>query len=200
MSFRLTRTACFIQGTWNVYILQPNWLHRHGFLPAEEQVLLQTLTTGPGFRYSAHNQGLLWTVTPTEVTLDTPGSADAVGPLLARLLEVLPHTPLGEVGVTANYLATVAFPTRRPTEPASGETVIAQMSSVLVERADGRYLLDRTNDFENRQDRLSVMATPVVPADGSLSAATAAAFLRATAEQVRIGQQMAARQWQVSFA
>lgn len=190
--FTPATTAAFAQGSWNIYILQPEWLHRKGLLPDGHAVQVFTLTNGPGFRYSPHGRPVLWTMTPFEVTVETPAGAEPVWAALAQLIRALPETPLGGVGVRSVYRRLLADPVAA--DGVAG-TVLLRGVSVLVQQDDARYFLELNQDVENRQELLSVTWMPP-PAD----AGRAAEHLDAAIHHLEAGRRIAERHWQVTLS
>ena len=51
MSFRFTSASCVAVGTFNIYIIQPQWLAQMGVWLKGEKFNLQTDLSRPGFKF-----------------------------------------------------------------------------------------------------------------------------------------------------
>jgi hypothetical protein len=199
MAFRLAKAACFAQGAWNIYILQPDWLNRKGVWTAPEPLIIETLRNGPGFRYSSEGSPTRWVVTPFQVTVETRAAAENLGPLLARLLRALPETPISVVGSRFLFRGKdtdlkAVFP--EPRSLPGGEGVLGRGESVVVQVAGVQYALQLSANSENRQADLNVVAVPAPPA---CTERETAPHLDTFEAQRQMAQRLAEQYWKVSF-
>jgi hypothetical protein len=108
MPFRFRKASCVAVGAFNVYVIQPRWLASRGLLPAGVELVLDTKLDEPGFRFQAAELKLRWIVTPTRLAIETDDPDEDCGAPMARLLALLPETPLLGVGNNVYYETTPA--------------------------------------------------------------------------------------------
>ena len=145
MAFRMTTATAFAQGAWNIYILQPLWLHEKGVFVSDRPVKVETLVMGPGVRLSAGPKYPQWVATPFEVRVQCskPAPDEDVGGPLRRLLEVLPETPVRLVGFELVYQSKKPEDMDAVPRPsAEGEPGIRYGASISVTRDGVNYSLD----------------------------------------------------------
>lgn len=107
MEINHSETSLVIAGAWNPAILTPHWVLEHGlgrvldgtnriqaFLPAGQGVIFEFPRYGlDDFTFAARADALV--VVPTATTAER---IEVVEVAVARMLEQLPHTPVGGVG------------------------------------------------------------------------------------------------------
>lgn len=98
MGFEFHEASCVIVGTFNIYIIRPDWLARIGLLPDASAVQYETQLTQPGFRLSSDQLGSRWTVLPNRLVLDTKNPTEDCGATADLILDRLPETPLTAIG------------------------------------------------------------------------------------------------------
>lgn len=103
MTFKFHEASCVIVGTFNIYIIRPDWLGKIGVLPEGSQVKIESQLDQPGFRFSSPNLGARWTVLPNRLILETDNPDEDCGETADRILECLPWTPLMGLGCNVAY-------------------------------------------------------------------------------------------------
>lgn len=120
-------------GTFNIYILHPQWLARHGLIEKGTGVLMETNLAQPGFRFRLSNDCITWTIAPNQIAVETEDQGVNCGKTIAAVLEALPETPLFGLGNNVVYRADLAELETLP-EP------IRNFSRVQSPNADGNVV------------------------------------------------------------
>ncbi len=202
MAFRLKSVVCSAQGAWNIYILQPEWLDRKGVFTPGKPVLVEALTAGPGFRFSAGKKALQWVVNPFQVTVaGGPDQGAETGAGMAVLLKALPETPLRNVGFQLEFRGSESVKDQEAVpdlglKSAPGEPVLSRGVSLVVGRGETRYHLRLTRDADAPGPTLDV--TAFLKGDGL--AARADEFLQNFGGQVEAVRDIAARHLSITLA
>jgi len=105
VSFRFKTAAAVAVGTFNIYIVQPNWLAQIGILDENTRVKIESDFTRPGFRFSVPNDPIQWNVRPDRLVLEATDIGTDCGGPLAKVLRTLRWTPLTGVGANFEYEA-----------------------------------------------------------------------------------------------
>lgn len=145
MAFRFQKASCVVVGTFNMYILHPEWLARHEIIERGMEVGIEANLAQPGFRFQFPKYKATWSVAPTRVVIETQDPQTDCGTFIAKVLSTLPHTPLFALGNNAVYEAGLSerdalapairdFPW--PESPNEGETVAQNTFHVGVKRAE----------------------------------------------------------------
>ena len=145
MAFRFQKASCVVVGTFNMYILHPEWLARHNIIERGMEVGIETNLAQPGFRFQFPKFKAVWSVAPNRVVIETRDAQMDCGTVVGKVLDALPHTPLFGLGNNAVYEADLSevdalapaicdFP--RPKSPNEGETVAQNTFHVAVKRAE----------------------------------------------------------------
>jgi hypothetical protein len=110
VAFRFSDSTAIAAGTFNTYVIHPKWLVEVGLLKEGTKVKMLSDFRRPGIRYSAEDYPVEWDIRPDRVTLKTvrPDPNVDCGAGLATIIEHLPWTPLGGVGVNAEFVGTLA--------------------------------------------------------------------------------------------
>jgi len=103
VAFTFLEASCVVVGTFNIYIIRPDWLGKIGVLPEGSDVKIETQMNQPGIRITSARLGARWTVSPTRLVLETSDANENCGQTLDRILESLPHTPLMALGLNVAY-------------------------------------------------------------------------------------------------
>lgn len=128
-----------------MYILHPQWLAKHGIIEAGTEVGIETNLTQPGFRFRFPDRKATWNVTPNRLVIESWDPGFDCGELVARILNILPETPMFALGNNVHYDADLSewehlagavrdFPLALP--PASGQTVAQRSFHVAITRAE----------------------------------------------------------------
>lgn len=104
MGFRLKQAVAVAAGTFNIYIVQPQWLCEMGLLD-QEAGLIETDLRRPGFRFSTRSKRGRWSIRPDRLTVDSELPSEDCGADLATVLETLKWTPLLGVGANLEFTA-----------------------------------------------------------------------------------------------
>jgi hypothetical protein len=145
VAFHFQKASCVVVGTFNMYILHPEWLARHEIIERGMEVGIETNLAQPGFRFQFSKLKAVWSVAPNRVVIETRDAQMDCGALVGKVLDALPHTPLFGLGNNAVYEADLSemqalapavhhFPW--PKSPNEGETVAQKTFHVAVKRAE----------------------------------------------------------------
>lgn len=112
VAFRFHKASCVAVGTFNMYILHPQWLVRHDVLEEGANLLeegaaigIETNLTQPGFRFRLPKGQTTLHVSPTRLVVESADSAFDCGQIVAKVLKALPETPLFALGNNAVFQA-----------------------------------------------------------------------------------------------
>lgn len=103
MAFEFYEANCVIAGTFNIYIIRPEWLGKIGLLPEGSDLRVERQWDQPGFRFSSSKLGSRWTVLPHRLILETNNPTEDCGKTADEILKHLPWTPLIAVGCNFAY-------------------------------------------------------------------------------------------------
>lgn len=145
MAFKFEKASCTVIGTFNMYILHPQWLAKNEIIEAGMEVEIETNLTQPGFRFRFSVNKSLWNVTPNRLSIESQDSETDCGQMVAKILKVLPETPLYAMGNNVHYQAKSSdldnlseaireFPRTEPSEP--GQTVTQRTFHVGVKSSE----------------------------------------------------------------
>lgn len=101
--FRFKRSSCVAVGTFNIYIIQPQWLTEIGLISLGTQVEIKTDFRQLGFRISAEDQGVVWNVRPDKLLTEAEDPQINCGEFLGTVLANLNWTPIVAVGNNALF-------------------------------------------------------------------------------------------------
>ena len=105
--FEFTHSSCVVVGTFNIYIIQPQWLVEVGIIPEGESVKMQADFRNPGFRFRELNSPLEWSVRPDRIQIQSRESGSDCGEPLSKVLSHLHWTPIIAVGSNLTFKAPV---------------------------------------------------------------------------------------------
>ena len=107
MAFRFKNASCVVAGTFNMYIVQPQWLVEIGIFSKEHTppITIASKLDEPGFRFSSPKLAARWFVAPNCIMLDTESTTEDCGATVAKVLGSLPWTPLVGLGNNTTYTA-----------------------------------------------------------------------------------------------
>lgn len=105
MTFRFKSSQCVVLGTFNMYIIQPQWLMDRRIIPKSREIKVQANLDEPGIQFTAPGGSQHWLVTPTKLTVLTPDPEVDCGLEVAKVLQKLPWTPLIAIGNNVEYQA-----------------------------------------------------------------------------------------------
>jgi hypothetical protein len=94
-----------VVGTFNIYILHPHWLAKHGLIEKGTGVLMETNVAQAGFRFRMPKDRVTWRIAPTQIAVETEVPEVDCGAIIATVLDALPETPLFGLGNNAVYAA-----------------------------------------------------------------------------------------------
>jgi hypothetical protein len=193
MAFRLTAATAVAHGSWNIYILQPEWLRDRGVLVTDRPVRVETMRNGPGMRLTTPGKRpRRWVATPFEVRVefDRPATDEDVGQPLTDLIKALPETPLRVGGYELTYRGTAQEDmTVVPHAPAGVEPPDEYGASLEVTRGEVVYHLFLSRPVNGDAARLFAICSK------PLASAKFPAYQPCETEVRRI----AAEYWQVNF-
>ncbi len=90
-------------GTFNMYILQPQWLAKRGIIEQGMGFAIETNLARPGVRFHLRSYDAIWAVSPDRLVIETTNSKTDCGEVIARVLEALPETPLFAIGNNTSF-------------------------------------------------------------------------------------------------
>jgi hypothetical protein len=145
MAFRFQKSSCIVVGTFNMYILHPKWLAKHGIIESGVEVAIETNFTQPGFRFTFPKLDIRWLIAPNRVIVESSKPAVDCGAIVAKMLKALPETPLQGLGSNVDYEAELNeieklsrtirdFP--QQTSPNAGESIAQRTFHVAVKRGE----------------------------------------------------------------
>ncbi len=105
MAFQFEKASCVVVGTFNIYILHPGWLAKHGIVETGVEVTMESNLARPGFRFRFPKDESIWTVAPDRLSIETRCSTLDCGRIVAAILAKLPETPLFALGNNSHYRA-----------------------------------------------------------------------------------------------
>lgn len=105
MGFRFKSAAAVAVGTFNIYIIQPNWLSQVGLIGEGAQIEMEADFSRPGFRFKPTGASIRWSIHPDRIILDTEQADADCGAPLAVVLEHLRWTPLFGIGTNLVFEA-----------------------------------------------------------------------------------------------
>ena len=109
MSFHFTSASCVAVGTFNIYIIQPQWLAEMGVWPEGAKCSIQTDLSRPGFKFHRiENDPLRWRVRPESLVVETDESGADCGKPIADVLRHLEWTRIEAVGSNESYSCPIA--------------------------------------------------------------------------------------------
>ena len=108
MAFRFEKASCVVIGTFNMYIIQPQWLAKQGVIEAKKQLAIETYLVRPGVRFHLEEHEASCLVSPERLTIDTRNPDTDCGMIVSKILEALPETPLFGIGNNAVFAADLA--------------------------------------------------------------------------------------------
>jgi len=194
MAFHLTSATAYAQGSWNIYILQPEWLCEKGVLVTKRPVKVETLRGGPGVRLTTTGKGSpRWVATPFSVRVeyDNPATAGDVGEPLRNLIRVLPETPMSLVGFELIYRGSAPEDAGAVPPPAAATEPLAEYgASISVEKEGVLYYLHLSCSVSEGTARLIAICDQPPGGEILQSYAKCEEVVRATAET----------HWRVTFS
>lgn len=102
--FEYKNSSCVVVGTFNIYIIQPQWLSEVEILKPDSKVKMQTDIRSPGFRFElGDDDNLQWNVRPDRMSIESENLIADCGRPISQVLEKLPWTPIIGVGCNVNY-------------------------------------------------------------------------------------------------
>ena len=105
MTFRFRSSQCVVLGTFNMHIIQPQWLMERGIIPKSREIAVQANLDEPGIRFTAPGASQTWLVTPTKLTVLTDDPKYDCGEPVAKVVQHLQWTPLTAIGNNVEYQA-----------------------------------------------------------------------------------------------
>ncbi len=105
MAFQFRKASCVVVGTFNIYILHPPWLEKHGLIEKSTGVLMETNFAQPGFRFRLVKDRVTWNIAPNQIAVETEDPAIDCGSKIGAILGALPETPLFGLGNNSVYVA-----------------------------------------------------------------------------------------------
>ena len=145
MAFKFEKASCVVVGTFNMYILHPQWLAKHKIIEEDMEVGIETNLTQPGFRFRFPKDKAIWSVAPNRLAIESEDPKTDCGRMVAKILDVLPETPLFAMGNNVHYHAELSelenlseeirkFP--RAESPTPGQAVAQRTFHVGVKRGE----------------------------------------------------------------
>ncbi len=104
MAFRFEKSNCVVVGTFNMYILHPQWLAKREIIERGIEVAIETNFTRPGFKFVFPKLDQVWVIGPNRVVVESRDPQVDCGSYVAKMLRALPETPLQGLGNNVTYV------------------------------------------------------------------------------------------------
>jgi hypothetical protein len=105
MPFKFKKASCVVVGSFNIYIIHPKWLVKHGIIESEVEVGILLNLEQAGFRYQIPKHRISWYVAPDKIVVESEHPEVDCGDYVFRVLAKLPETPLFAIGNNVTYEA-----------------------------------------------------------------------------------------------
>jgi hypothetical protein len=105
VAFQFEKASCVVVGTFNMYIFHPPWLEKHEIIRKGTEVGIDTNLIRPGFRFRFPQYKATWMVAPDRLAVESDEPKTDCGKPVAKVLRVLPETPLFALGNNVHYKA-----------------------------------------------------------------------------------------------
>jgi len=105
VAFQFRKASCVVVGTFNIYILHPQWLTKHGIVAEGTELAIETNLSQPGFRFQFPNSRSTWSIAPVRIGVESQDPDMDCGRVVASILRALPETPLLALGNNVVYQA-----------------------------------------------------------------------------------------------
>jgi hypothetical protein len=149
VAYLFKKASCVVVGTFNIFILHPQWLAKQGLIEKGTGVFMETNLAEPGFRFRMAKDRVTWNIAPHKIAVETEDPTVDCGAKIASVLEKLPETPLFALGNNVVYRADLAekgtlaesirdFPWIE--SPSTGDTVIQRTFHVGVKHDQHRSM------------------------------------------------------------
>jgi hypothetical protein len=152
-----------IAGTFNIYIIRPDWLGKIGLLRDGSDVRIESHLSQPGFRLTSSGLDTGWIVEPNRIILQADTWSTDCGTTAFRLLENLPWTPLnalgcnflfrGEVSSVRDWKGISGFP---PVSVPTGTTLKQRSWHIAIERDEQVFNLQLSHIESGLEIRANV--------------------------------------------
>lgn len=96
--FRFVKSDFVAVGTFNIYVLQPNWFAAVGLFTEGQKIAVQTDFARPGYHFAPSESDVEWHISPDRVVASSRDSNADCGSQVARVINKLEWTPLHAVG------------------------------------------------------------------------------------------------------
>jgi hypothetical protein len=157
MAINQDKSTIVVRGDWNPAIISPQWLLKYKVVESPP-TNLGLITSAAGNRITFLSDKVTWVIDSTRLELRAREPVD-LGSYAARLLGLLPHTPIRAIGVTFYFLCPVdkwpeaALPTlgdiRLTPRPAYPDLQQIQWSCIRKFPENTRLQLTLTQEGEN---------------------------------------------------
>lgn len=153
MALTLELAQTVAVGPFNPHIITPEWLVKWNVVPDQEaEFRLGVLADGAAFRFGK----VEWQVDDRRLMVSTPTFTDDCGALVAKVLDLLPHTPVRAVGHNFHFLCKSRQEWGNSPLPALGEKDLGEVPQLEQSRWTGIF----------RHDGVRVELTVVDAEDG----------------------------------
>lgn len=183
MAFQFHEATCVIVGTFNIYIIRPDWLGKIGLLPEGSEIRLESQLDQPGFRLSSPKLGARWVVSPNRLVLETKNPIEDCGQTADRILEYLPWTPLTALGANvvwrgdAANIETWPHKSRFPPSQVPEEFKVTQRSWHIAVKRDEQVFNLQVSEVEEGVEIRANVHTDLRNKDIDFARETARQFL-----------------------
>jgi hypothetical protein len=108
VAYLFKKASCVVVGTFNIYILHPQWLAKQGLIERGTGVFMETNLAEPGFRFRMAKDRVTWNIAPHKIAIETEDPTIDCGAKIGSVLKRLPETPLFALGNNAVYCTDLA--------------------------------------------------------------------------------------------
>jgi hypothetical protein len=152
MTFTLKKFNSVAVGTFNMYIIQPHWMTRKGFLPEGLEVRVQVNMSEPGLKFGSTELGMVWEVSPTRLVVQSELPTVNSGERLREIVHALPDTPLTAVGHNFSFIGDVSdlgtigerLREMAPALPNPQDVLVNQTFGLVVARGERTFTVAMT--------------------------------------------------------
>lgn len=105
MTFEPFESACVAKGTFNIYILKPDFIADLMGCSVPKPLKYQADFDRPGFQIQFEDPSLTWTIRPDGIVASSRDPDASCGEYVAKVLKALPVTPMQAIGNNFHFRA-----------------------------------------------------------------------------------------------
>lgn len=163
MPLHFRKASCVAVGTFNIYIIQPEWLTTAGVIKPETELTVEANLNRPGFRLSSPQMKSVWYVAPGRLAIETESPEEDCGYWMAEVLSRLRWTPIHAIGNNVSYACGRAEAEAFPATNACANAAVVPDDFEETRRQFGMTVRQEGRDFLVQ----SVFGTELVEVNGN---------------------------------